>query len=228
MNLTRILLLTLAGCAGSAKGPTTEVSRYVRVTPQGTSLECSMAIIRTQTGWTITSVTGKLTVDARYDAADRLLDAQAAFRGGPAARAEVSGDRARITAPGRENEEVEVPPGVIVTSAPDWTDTFRICRLWNRARAGRQEFPGLWIHPVQPTRRLTFSAEGIRRDGFEHGGRRRELDVLTIRLRGDSLYRAWVDPAGRMIKLVSLPAKQGSTVLVLEGFEDTAAALADD
>jgi len=213
--LWRLFLLTLAGCAGVAPAPTTEVVRYLRVTPQRTALECSFAILRSAEGWTLTSVTGKLTVEARYDAADRLLDAQAALRTGGTIRAEVEGGRAKISAPGREDHEVDAPAGVIVTSAPDWTDTFRICRLWDRARGGRQTVPGLWIHPVQPTQRLTFSAEFVRRDG--------ELDVLTIRLRNNSAYRAWVDSAGRMIKLT-----QGSTVLVREGFEVAAAALPNE
>ena len=51
------------------------------------------------------------------------------------------------------------------------------------------------------------------------------MERLSIRLRGNSPYVAWVDLAGRMIKLASLPFDAGSTVLVLEGFEDSAAAL---
>ena len=215
MKLARLLVLTLASCSGVAKAPATEVSRYFRVTPERRTLECSFTILRSGEGWSITSVTGNLTVEARYDAADRLLDAQAGLRKGDRVRIEVSGGRAKITAYGREDQEVDVPPGVIVTSAPDWTDTFRICRLWDRARAGRQTFPGLWIHPVQPTQQLTFSAEFVRRDG--------ELDVVSIRLRGNSLYRAWIDSAGRMIKLT-----QGGTVLVRDGFESAAAALPNE
>ena len=164
-------------------------------------------------------MTGNLTVDARYDSSDRLVDAQAALRNGGKARVETSGDRAKISAPGREDQEVDAPPGIIVTSAPDWTDVFRICRLWDRARAGRQTFPGLWIHPVQPAQRIAFSAEWVRRDRLES----LELDVLSIRLRGNSAYRAWVDPAGRMIKLAS-----SSTMLVLAGFDAAAAALSNE
>jgi len=220
MKHSWLIVVTLAGCAGVEKVPTTELARYLRVAPQRTAVECSFSILRNAEGWNITSVTGNLTVEARYDAKDRLLDAQASLRGGKAARVGVRGGRAKVTAPGRDDPEIDVPAGVIVTSAPDLTDTFRICRLWDRARGGRQEFPGLWIHPAQPTQRLTFPAEFVRRDG--------ELDVLTLRLRGNSAYRAWVDPSGRMIKLVSLPVKAGSTVLVLEGSEDAARALPDE
>jgi len=195
------------------------VSRYFRVTPQATSLECTFSLLRSRNGWSLTSVTGTLTVDARYDSSDRLLDAQAALRSGGKARVEASGARAKISAPGREDQDVDAPPGIIVTSAPDWTDAFRICRLWDRARAGRQTFPGLWIHPVQPAQRISFSAEGVRRDQLGP----LELDVLTIRLRGNSAYRVWVDPAGRMIKLTG-----SGTILVLAGFEAAATGLPNE
>jgi hypothetical protein len=203
MRVARLLVLVLAGCGTPGKAPSVEVTRYLRVTPERRTLECSFSILRSDDSWSITSVTGGLTVEARYDAGDRLIDAQAALRNGDKVRVEAAGGRARITAYGREDLEIDVPAGVIVTSAPDWTDTFRICRLWDRARGGRQEFPGLWIHPVRPTQRLTFSAEFVRREG--------ELEVLTIRLRGNSAYLAWVDPEGRMMKLTG-----ADTVLVLQ------------
>jgi len=182
------------------------VSRYLCVTSQLTESECTFRTVRGDAGWSIRSITGNLTVEARYDNADRLIDAQVALRNGDRVRAEVTDGRAKITADGREDQEVDVPAGVIVTSAPDWSDAFRICRLWDRARGGRQEFPGLWIHPRQPTQRLTFSAEHVGREG--------NLDLLSIRLRGNSAYQASVDREGRMFKLTG-----AGTVLVLEGIE---------
>ena len=121
------------------------------------SLECSFAVDRREGGWTITSVTGGLSVTARYDAADGLLDATARLGAGDPARVEVAGGRAKILRAGREAQEFAVPAGIIVTSAPDWSDTFRICRLWNFARGGRQEFQGLWIHPEKPAHSETMS-----------------------------------------------------------------------
>src|SRR4030095_13828555 len=97
MKIARLLVLTLASCSGVAKAPAAEVSRYFRVTPERRTLECSFAILRSGEGWSITSVTGNLSVEARYDAADRLLDAQAALRKGDRVRVEVSGGRAKIT-----------------------------------------------------------------------------------------------------------------------------------
>jgi hypothetical protein len=222
-------VFALAGCqAAPPQAPGPEQARYLRVTPRGPTLECSFTIDRREGGWTITSLTGALAITARYDAADRLVDAAARLGTGEPARVEVSGGRAKVLQPGREAQEFDVPAGVIVTSAPDWTDTFRICRLWSGARGGRQEFPGLWIHPEKAGQRLAFTAERAGVDGIESGAGKLALERLSIRLRGNSAYVAWVDPQGRMIKLVSLPFDGGSTVLVLEGFEGAAAALRPD
>ncbi len=222
----RAILTTLAGLA-LLQG--TEQARYLRVTSTGTATECTFTTERSGAGWTIASVTGRaLTVTARYDASGTLLGAEAALGSGDAKKTAVvtvADGRARVQRPGLEAQEFDVPPGVIVTSAPDWTDTFRICRLWDRKKTGRQEFPGLWIHPVQPAQRPTFTAERTGGASLDHQGRKLELERLSIRLRGNSAYAAWADPEGRMIKLVSLPFKEGSTVLVLEGFEASAAAL---
>lgn len=217
-----ILLLTLTGCA-TAPAPKAEVVRYFRVTPQKTGLECSFSVIRGD-GWTITSVTGSLSVDARYDGDDRLLDAQASLRGGATVRVEAADEKAKVHAPGRELQEFSAPPGLIVTSAPDWTDAFLICRRWKRDGPAKQIFQGLWIHPVQLSQRLVFSAERVRRDKLAT----LELDVLTIRLRGGSAYRAWADPAGRLIKLASFPPAEDAVLLVREGFDAAATLLADE
>ncbi len=221
-----LAIFALAGCqAGPPPAAGPESARYLRVTPRGAVPECSFAIDRQSDGWAISSVTGSLTVSACYDAADRLVEASARIGTGEPARVESAGGRAKIHRPGQAAQEFDAPAGIIVTSAPDWTDTFRICRLWNRAREGRQEFPGLWIHPEKPAQRLTFTAERTGGDEIRSGSGAMALDRLSIRIRGNSAYLAWVDPAGRMIKLVSLPFGGGSVVLVLEGFEGPAAAL---
>jgi hypothetical protein len=221
-----LAIFALAGCrADPPPAPGPQKVRYLRMTPHRTIPECSFAIEPQEGGWTITSLTGALAVTARYDAADKLLDAAARLGTGEAARVEAAGGRAKVFRPGSVMQELDAPPGVIVTSAPDWTDTFRICRLWSAARGGRQEFPGLWIHPEKPAQRLTFTAELSGSDMIESSAGKLSLERLSIRLRGNSAYVAWVDPAGRMIKLASRPFGNGSTVLVLEGFEDSASAL---
>ncbi len=188
--------------------------RYMRITPKGPVLECTFRVRADS----VESVTGRLAVTARYDASGALLEA-AAVLGDRTAAVSVADGKSRVTRPDAEPQEFDAPKGVIVTSAPDWTDTFRLCRLADRAKEGPQEFPGLWIHPEKPAMRLTFAIEKAGTAVVEHAGRTLELDRWEIRLRGNSRYVAWADARGRMIKLVSLPFKEGATQLALEGFE---------
>ena len=116
-----------------------------------------------------------------------------------------------------------MPKGVIVTSAPDWTDTWLLCRYYDRPKGGKQEFAALWIHPEQPAQRLNFSIERVGKQTIEHNGKKQELDRFTIRIRNNSEYIAWADDQGRMIKLMS--KNNAGTDLVLEGYEKSAAKL---
>ena len=132
--------------------------------------------------------------------------------------------KATVERPGQKAQEFEVSPGVIVTSAPDWTDTFVLCRRYDRAKGGKQSFPGLWIHPEQAAHAPVFAIERTGEDKVEHAGKELKLGRYTIWLRGNSRYTAWADDAGRMIKLLPLPSKDGATNwLVLDGYEKSAA-----
>jgi len=220
----------LSGAGGVP--PDGEVTRYVRVSPSGKAAEAAFTVRRGESGWAIESVTTRgrttLTVTSRYDAADRLLEASAVLVAGEdrkAARVSVAEGRATVAREGLEPQAFDAPAGLIVTSAPDWTDTFLLSRRYDRGKGGRQEFQGLWIHPQQPAQRPTFSAERTGGATVEHAGKRLELDRLAIRLRGGSAYVGWSDAEGRLLKLVSLPYKEGTADLVLEGFEESTAAL---
>ena len=217
MRRVGLALLLLSGCQASPPpSPVPEDCRYFRLTPGGPRSECAFTTAFTEKCLRITSRTGALTVTSCYEGAYQLLEAAAGIGAGEPVRVTAGGGRATVIRPGHEAQEFDAPPGLIVTSAPDWTDALLICTWWQRGGAPRQEFAGLWIHPEKPAQRLTFSAERIG-DG--------EPQRLTLRLRGNSLYAVWIDSAGRMIKLVSLPAGTGSTVLVREGFEAVASSL---
>ncbi|HEX7899477.1 MAG TPA: hypothetical protein VF950_17045 [Planctomycetota bacterium] len=203
MRTLALALVAIAGCRAAAE-PAPERVRYVR--PDG-ALEC---VFELRDG-SVFSVTGPLAVEAHYGSDGSLWEARAALKSGGTARVEVFGGRAAVERPGRPTETFDVPKHVIVTSAPDWTDAFLVCRRWTRGGPARQEFPGLWIHPVQPPQRLTFTAESQGVEG--------DLERLLIRLRGGSAYVAWTDRAGRMIKLA---AKQGTAALSLEGVDTSA------
>jgi hypothetical protein len=221
--------LLLAGCAVSpSRALEVGTLRYLRAGPTGGRPECAFTVRTLRDGWSIESVTGSLRVFARYDARDRLVEAEVRQGESEPARARREGDRLVVTRPGAEAQDFDAPPGLIVTSAPDWTDLFRIARLWDHPKGGRQEFAGLWMHPAQPAQRLTFSAERRGEDEAGLDGTVWPLDRLLVRIRGNSPYAVWTDREGRLVKLVSLPFGERSTVIVAEGFERAAAALRPD
>src|SRR5262249_9153186 len=95
----------------------------------------------------------------------------------------------------------------------------------DRTRKGKQEFPALWIHPGQPARRLTFSAELQGADRVEQNGKGVELGRYRIRIRDGSAYVAWADADGGLIRLVPLLTKGPGRGFTREGYEKAAAGL---
>lgn len=224
--------VSVALLLGVAPQEESEEIRYLRVTPKGTRTECTFTIRRSDAGRTIKSVTERgrtvMTVSARYDGAGMLRDAEVTLKSGDpgkTVKAGVTDGKASVRREGQEAQEFDVPKGVIVTSAPDWTDTFSLCRLYDPRGAKKQEFAGLWVHPTRSAFRLTFTVEKLGGAVIEHQGKKMELHRLALRLRNNSRYQAWADGHGRMIKLVSMPFRDRSTRLVLEGFEESAASL---
>jgi len=227
--------LALAFWSAMAGDSTEEKYNYVRMTTTGSTAECAIVVGNASQGWTISSTTQRglttLRVTSRYDGADRLIAAIAELTNKEGkkqiARVVVKGDKARVMRDGdNKGQEFDVPSGVIVTSAPDWTDTFLLCRRYDRGKGGKQEFGALWIHPDQPAQRLTFTVERLGKDAIEHTGQKVELDRLAIHIRNNSPYLGWADQQGRMIRLVGLPFKEGTSVdLMRQGYEPSAATL---
>jgi len=214
--------LLLLGVAGrTLVGAAEERARYLRVTPKETVTECTFTLSHSDRGWSVHSITehgqGRLSLIARYDARDQLTTAAVSISTADvkkACKVEVIDGKARVCRGDQEVKEFTVPPGVIVTSAPDWTDTFLLCRRYDRTRGGKQAFAGLWIHPEKEPLRLTFSIERKGMDIVEHAGKKRPLDRLEIRLRNGDRYHAWADAKGRMIKLQPLQADAAYTLVL--------------
>src|SRR5262245_49610284 len=195
-TMKRIILagfLVVLGPASAAEKTAPEKVRYLRPTSSGTATECTFTVQRGPDGWSIRSVTergkGRLVLTAHYDRKDGLTAAEVAWIMGEKekkAKVVVAKGKARVRREGKEAQEFDLPPGVIVTSAPDWTDTFLLCRRYDRHKAGKQSFPGLWIHPVQDSQRLTFTIERTGSDTIEHEGKKVVLDRFLIRLRNNS------------------------------------------
>jgi hypothetical protein len=218
MNLA---LLTFMGALlywgdGAESRPAT----FVRRAAHGVVKECVISIRAKPTGWTVTSETyrgeAQLSLTSRYDDQDRLTGAAVTLtRGSEQASAvvEMDGAKARVVRSGQPPQEFELPPGVIVTSAPDWTDIWMLCRRYDRAAGGQQSLTGLWIHPTQAAQLITFRIERTGADTIEHEGRKLSLDRFTIRIRGPAPYAAWADDQGRLVKLSPLPVQDGSGIV---------------
>jgi hypothetical protein len=219
------------GFAAQPEAPTK--LRYLRPSGAKFETECTFTFHQAKAGFFIDSLTErgktKMRVGARYDTQDRLVRAEAALTTGDqtkTALAIVRQGKALIERDGKVAHEFDVPAGVIVTSAPDWSDTLLLCRRYDRDKKGKQSFAGLWLHPVDPSRQATFTIERTGADTIEQEGKKVALDRFTIHLRPTSAYAAWADAKGTMIKLVPLPYKDGArNWLVLEGYEKSAAAL---
>lgn len=209
-----------------------EMYRYVRTAGDQFVTECAFSIKQEKAGWSIVSKTerGKTTMEvtARYDGEDRLISARAILSADGAnktATVDVKDGKATVKREGEKPIEFDVPKGTIVTSAPDWSDVFLLCRRYDHDKKGKQEFPALWIHPTQAAQRLTFSIDLQGTDRIEHEGKKLELSRFLIRIRGNSDYVAWADNKGRMIRLIPLPFKAPASGMTLEGFEKPAASL---
>lgn len=217
--------------AFSADPPKQEKFRYLRPAGDKWETECEFVIDRNAEGWSISSSTfrGKTTliVGASYDTKDHLRKAEITLKMGEEeakSTIEVHQKVATVKSPNHERKEFEVSTGVVVTSAPDWTDTFLVCRRYDRAKGEKQEFPGLWVHPRQPTQQPTFTMVREGEDKVRHRDQELKLDRFRITLRPKSNYTAWTDSQGTMIRLVPLPYKAPGG-LVLAGYEPIVEAL---
>jgi hypothetical protein len=228
------IVILLAAHARTSLGgdPSAETVCYLRAAGEKFATECKFQITRQQSGWTITGRTDrgnvKMEVETRYDENDQPISARVVLTTddtSKTARVVVKDRKATVEREGKALELFDAPKGTIVTSAPDWTDVFLLCRRYDGKRKGIQESAALWIHPTQPPQRLTFSIELQGSDVIEHDAKKIELSRYGIVIRGGSRYAAWADAHGRMIRLMPLPFKGERSGLTLEGYEKSAAGL---
>ena len=224
---------SLAERQAAKSQPRVEVARYLR--PSGTDwvFESEIRLTHSEGRLELKSVTGReksrLTLAATFDRDSRLLEATVTTEREnekQSARAAVSDGKARVTRHGGEESELDCPAGVIVTSAPDWTDAFLMVRRYDRTRGGKQEFAGLWIHPTQPPLRPTFSIDCIGDNTVQHDGQDVRLDRFLVVLRGGTRYIAWGNNSGRMVRLV--PQNSPQQGIALDSWEHAAGDLAPD
>ena len=207
-------------------------TRYLRPAGDGWTLECEFEVRTKGAGWTIGSTTGRgktqLIVQAAYDEENNLRSGEVVAKDGKPDRAVVikrNQNKVNVRRAGAESQSFELPPGVIVTSAPDWTDVFLLCKRYRPEDGGKQTFAALWVHPDQPTQFLKLSIERLGYDTIKHDGKDVKLARFMIELRGKSRYAAWATMDGTMVRLMPLPAKAKQRAgLMLAGYEKSTAA----
>ena len=206
--------------------------RYLRPAGDGWTNECLFTIAKRQDGWSIAGVTERgplrLTLESAYGPKDALATSVLTVRNGDKESVSIATVRdgaARVQLWEQPLKMVQVPPGVIVTSAPDWTDTLLLCARYDHAAAGKQTFPALWYHPDQAVQLLKLAIERQGYHTIQHDGKDVKLARFTIELRGKSQYAAWATMEGTMVRLIPLPHKQTQrSGLILEAYEKSAAA----
>jgi len=224
-----IAVLLLNGSLAAQPLPAGKL-RYLRPAGDGWTNECVFTTAKRDNGWSIASVTERgqlrLTLETSYGPKDALATSVLTLRNADkesVAIVAVKDGVARVQLPEQPLKKLEVPPGVIVTSAPDWTDTLLLCARYDHAAAGKQEFSALWYHPEQPVQLLKLSVERQGYDTIQRDGKDVKLARFTIQLRGNSRYAAWATMDGTMVRLIPLPAKAKRSGLILEGFEKSGA-----
>src|SRR5262249_34849440 len=157
-----------------------------------------------------------MTLTLRFAEKNRLLDAQAAHdtpRGRQTASLTWRDKKAVLRRAGDITEVLDkATPDRIVTTAPDWSDIIQLAARYERGRGGKQEFPGLWIHPTQPPRLLTFTIEHVGSDSIQVKDKEEKLARFRITLRSGA-YLVWTDSGGQVIKLM-VPGKPASAIVL--------------
>jgi hypothetical protein len=163
---------------------------------------------------------------ARYDAAEHLREAVARWQSKSevsTATVTVTDGKARVERKGRAAATFDCPAGIIVTSAPDWTDAVVAVKRYDPAGKPTQEFAGLWIHPTQEPARLAFKLTRQGEDEIKHEDRTLRLLRLTLELRGGSKYVVWRNETGELVRLI--PEGKPGQGIVLAGWEERVRAL---
>ena len=201
-----------------------ETIRFRRVSGSEFVKESEIHLMLTKQGFVVTSITQSgeqtLTVNSRFDSNDTLVSAKVTLRRGErkqSASVSVTDRTARVLRDGHKTKELACPVGVIVTSAPDWTDSFLAVRRYDPKGSTTQTFPGLWIHPSREPLELTIKLTRLGQDSVMLRKNIRMLDRLLLVLRGGSRYIVWRNQQGQLVRLV--PAMEGKGGIVLTGWE---------
>lgn len=221
-------LVALSCCQSASRGAdkheSSKTFRFLKVSGSEFVKETEIHLLRTQESFVVTSITQRgdqtLTVTSRFDSKNALTSASVTLRRGKRAQSasvRVTDRTARVLRDGNETNELACPGGVIVTSAPDWTDAFMAVRRYDLKGSTTQKFSGLWIHPTREPLALTLKLTRLGHDSVILCNKSVNLDRFLLVLRGGSRYIVWRNQQGQLARLV--PAMKGSGGIVLAGWE---------
>lgn len=202
-----------------------QVFTYVRPSEDGYRPETKVRIEPVDGGYRVISRTQRdtlsLTITAHFGDHDELKQATVTTVKGSQKRtasAHVTNGKARVDRSGKDPVVLECPRGVMVTSAPDWTDAILAVHRWKADGPRQQKFPGLWIHPTKTPLRVTFILTREKTDAVTRDGRSVKLDRLRLELRGGSRYIVWRNPKGQLVRLI--PQGKPRQGIILSGWEN--------
>jgi hypothetical protein len=228
LGLMTLVSLAATGWAAAPPPVPSVTLRYVRPSKDRFVLESLVTEVKTSKGVTYTSLTDrgseKMTLTIRFDDRHRVRDAEAVqqtTRGKQTVTVVFRKNEALLTREGR-TERLKVTSDVVVTTAPDWSDIFWVIRRYDLAKGGKQTFAGLWIHPVQNIRQLSFTVEPEKEEVIEVDARKLSLKRYRVVLRSGA-YLVWADKAGRVYRL--MPPGKPTAAVILEGYEKATAGL---
>jgi len=218
-----LLLPLVAGCAllPAADAEKPAPLRYLRPDMGKYVLDSEVTTARSDDGTVVTyraeRPDEKMTLTLRYDGAGKLTAAEAALDGTRKVATLTVGDKGRGTLKrgGVTDLLKDLPADPIVTTT-GWGEVLQLVRRYDAARGGKQEFSGLWIHPVEGMLNQTFTVERQAADTITLKDKEVKLDRYRVKARGGD-FAAWADADGRVVRVEGLAPK--SAPVVLEGYE---------
>jgi hypothetical protein len=227
VNLFWVLFSFLLVLGGPAQAEKPAPLRYLKPEARGYVLESEVTVTPSPEGSTYVSRTVRgpetMTLTVFRDKDGRVLGAEVVQQTGERKTATLELKKGEaILKRSATTDRFKVPANPVVTTAPDWSDIFELLRRYDMKKGGKQEFPGLWIHPTRPHLLLTFSVERLGDDPVKVKDREEKLGRYRVGLRSAS-YLVWARTDGRVCKI--LPAGAKAVPVVLEGYEQATRAL---
>ena len=200
--------------------------RYLRPAGDKYVLESEITVTPEKNGSIYTSTTNrtgkdgdeKMTLVLHLDANNHIRSAEAVYV--------TSKDKKTATLTLRDKSAIlkrggttdllnRVPETPIVTTAPDWSDVLQLVTRYDVKKGGKQEFGGIWFHPVEPPLMLTFTVERVGDDSVKLKEQDFTLHRHEVNLRSGG-YRVWSNDGGHVVRIVP---HGGGVPVVLEGYE---------